>query len=82
MKPISEDRKGKGWKIGIAGEDNVFRGIGKSTKPVNYGIVYLRNMNWPGWTTIHHLNRTSNLYVGYGFKANQTFSPCEPAPVL
>lgn len=81
LKPISQDKGPNAWKIGAVGV-NEWRAVGKDTKPVNTGTVYLRSLTWPGWTTVHYLNRTSSLYVGYGFKAGQFYYPCEPEKIL
>lgn len=56
--------------------------MGKDPKPVNNGIVYIKNLFWPGWTTVHQLGKTSSLYIGYGFKAKQIYNPCEPEKIL
>jgi radial spoke head protein 4A len=70
------DKGSDTWKIGIVGEHNEGRTVGKDTKPINIGVVFLKNLLWPGWTTVHQLGKTTSIYVGYGFKAGQFYYPC------
>ena len=82
LKPLSEDREGKGWKIAVHGQNNTHRVQAANSAPVAHGLIFLKNLNWPGWSAVYHLGSVSSIYVGYGFKAGQIYSPCEPASVL
>ena len=66
----------------MVGPNDAFRGVGRNSKSVHYGVVFVKNLNWPGWTSISYLGKVSSLYVGYALKANQVYSPCHPDTVL
>ena len=48
-----------------------------------YGVVSLRNLNWPGWLTVSSMKNFSSIYIGYGYKITQApFSPIGPEDLL
>ena len=55
-----------------------------------YGIITLKNPNWPGWLTVANVNISlsktkgyGSIYIGYGYKLTQNcFYPLSPEDLL
>jgi len=55
----------------------------KETGKINYGVIAIKNIFWPGSVTVYHRQQWQSLYVGYGFKlSNELYYPNEPELVL
>lgn len=51
----------------------------KNSKMANCSAVSVKNLLWPGWTTISYgSTKWSSIYIGYGWKAKQNYYPREP----
>ena len=63
------------WTVSIAGETVPVNQIGKlEGTTLIYGVACLRNLVWPGATTICYRGGWSNIYVGYGHRLSQTYN--------
>lgn len=60
LRSITEDKLPEGsplgveniWQVKVAGDNQVFQ---KDEAPHVYGVVVLKNIYWPGWTTIGYV---------------------------
>ena len=72
LKSIALDRKVKGqlpsWNVRLCGDRDQY-GTPKSVNDkVNYGVVVVRSLQWPGATTFFTQGRWLQIYVGDGLK--------------
>lgn len=70
------------WSIKAIGLNQVFKGVGKNPKTTCKGVVGVKNLVWPGWTTIGYEGKFSSIYLGYGHKSQHCYYPREPETVL
>lgn len=50
----------------------LYNNVGKDEGSTScYGLVTIKNINWPGWVTVTGLGTYDSIYVGYGYKATQ-----------
>ena len=50
----------------------LYNNVGKDEGSTScYGLVTIKNINWPGWVTVTGLGIYDSIYVGYGYKATQ-----------
>jgi len=73
LKPIGKDKAPAGsksaWTFKTYGDQINYDTIEAKAKKVNYGILLARSQIWPGSMTLFSHKSWSQLYVGYGFKA-------------
>lgn len=43
---------GENWMVRTEGLEDTFKTAGKNPKVISKGVVGLKNLIWPGWTTI------------------------------
>ena len=70
------------WSIRGVGIEELYRTAGRNPSTVSRGVVGLKSLVWPGWTTVAADGKISSLYVGYGHKYKQKYYPFEPETVL
>lgn len=70
------------WVMKSLDMDNKYKTVGRNPKIISKGILGLRNMIWPGWTTLAYEGKHSSIYIGYGHKAKQNYFPREPETIL
>ena len=62
----------------VEGNTQVFNGKDEGTTNC-YGLVTLKNPNWPGWLTVANMKGFGSIYIGYGYKLTQKcFFPMSP----
>ena len=80
LKPISDDKPyenqgytaASNWVIQQCGETIPVNLIGKQEgQTAIYGTVLVKNLSWPGAATVGYKGGFSNIYIGYGHRANQ-----------
>lgn len=60
------------WFVKQVGSVQVYNNVGKDEGTTScYGLVSMKNVNWPGWLTVSGLGMFDSVYVGYGWKATQ-----------
>jgi hypothetical protein len=72
------------WIVKINGNSQVFNNVGKDEGTTScYGLVTLKNPNWPGWVTVANMKSFASIYIGYGLKATQNaLYPMSPEDLL
>ena len=86
LKPINLDSKVKGglpaWIVKFHGDKTMFASGNAASGKVNYGVVVVKSMLWPGSFSFYSQGRCTQIYVGDGLKyEDQTFYPIYP-PVI
>lgn len=78
LKGISEDKPYEAlgytsnWTVQLCGQSISINLIGKQEgQSVIYGVVLLKNLVWPGASTVGYRGGWTNIYVGYGHKISQ-----------
>lgn len=69
---------GQNWMIRSVGLDDNYKSLGKVPKVVSKGVVGVKNLVWPGWTTVGWQGKYSSIYIGYGHKSKFTYFPRQP----
>jgi radial spoke head protein 4A len=65
------------------GDKNEYFDPIKPNKKVNYGVVVVRSLQWPGSYTFYTQGRYLNVYLGHGHKyETTTYYPVNPPAVL
>lgn len=64
------------------GISETYKTLGKNPKVLSKGVVGIKSLIWPGWTTAGWEGKYSNIYVGYGQKAKFIYFPREPEAIL
>lgn len=87
LKPITLDSKVKGglsaWVVKHCGEKDVFGTPKNPLDKVNYGVVVVKSLQWPGAYTFFSQGRWMQVYVGDGLKYEQkTFYPVFPPKIM
>ncbi len=80
--PLTVERKQKPWVVKLMGDKKDYLAEnGKDT--VNYGVVVVRSLQWPGAYTFYSQENQTSIYVGHGYKYElQTYFPVHPPTVL
>ena len=86
LKPISLDKKVKGglpaWVVKTAGEASTFQQLNPVLGKVNYGVVVVKSLQWPGAFSFFSQSRWLQIYVGDGLKyEQQTYYPIFPPTI-
>lgn len=86
LKSIALDRKVKGslpsWNVRLCGDRDQYGTPKSVNEKVNFGVVVVRSLQWPGATTFFTQGRWMQVYVGDGLKYEQkSFYPIFP-PVI
>jgi len=80
--------EGKGvetsWYVKTIGSTQLYNNVGKDEGTTScYGVVLLKNINWPGWFTVSSTGEFDSIYIGYGIKVTQpAFFPMGPENLL
>jgi hypothetical protein len=80
LKAVAMDAQN--WMVRVVGLEQLYRGVGKNGKILSSGVVGLKSLVWPGWTTAGWEGRSSSIYVGYGHKQKFEYFPREPEVVM
>ena len=83
LKSITLDAKVKGglpsWIVKHCGEQDVFGTYKNANDKVNFGVVVVKSLQWPGAFTFFSQGKWLQVYVGDGLKYEQkTFYPVFP----
>lgn len=66
---------GENWAVKTVDLEDTYRTVSKNPKTVSKGVVGVKNLIWPGWTTVGWEGRHSSIYIGYGHKNKFTYFP-------
>ena len=87
LKPLTHDVKVKGglpaWTVRLCGDQTNYasENLNNKTK-VNYGVVVVRSLQWPGAYTLYTGGRWLQIYVGEGQKYEEaTYYPIYPPKI-
>ena len=70
------------WSVRLCGDNTLYANPKNPNEKVNFGVVVVRSMQWPGAATFFTQGRWMNVYVGDGLKYEQkTFYPVFP-PII
>jgi hypothetical protein len=65
------------------GDKNEYFNPVNPKQKVNYGVVVVKSLQWPGSYTFYHNSRYINVYVGNGQKyETTTYYPVNPPKIL
>ena len=86
LKPITFDSKIKGglpaWVVKHCGDTDLFGTFKNANDKVNYGVVVVKSLQWPGSHTFFTQGRWMQIYVGDGLKFEQkTYYPVFPPQI-
>ena len=82
LKSLSADEKST-WSVRIYGDTCRYKDIRKKNTYVNYGLISLKSLVWPGMTTMFTGNKYISMYVGSGLKEEvKTYYPIFPPKIL
>lgn len=60
------------WTVKICGETIPVGLIGREEgQSVVYGVALLKNISWPGASTVCYRGGWTNIYIGYGHRETQ-----------
>lgn len=51
--PVSENSSQLPWVVKLMGDKNVYQDAINPKKTVNYGVVVMRSLQWPGFYTFY-----------------------------
>jgi hypothetical protein len=51
--PVAENQKQSAWVVKLCGDKNIYQHQATSKKQVNYGVVVVRSLQWPGSYTFY-----------------------------
>ena len=81
--PVAEKTKQMPWVVKLMGDKNVYADPAVPKKQVNYGVVVVRSLQWPGAFTLYSQGRYLSIYVGNGLKyETQTYYPINPPLIM
>ena len=80
LKSIALDSQN--WAIKSVNLEEKYKTVGKNPKVVCKGVVGVKSLLWPGWTTLGYEGKFSSIYIGYGHKFQQYYYPREPEQVM
>ena len=79
---VAENGKQKPWTVKLMGDKSEYQDPAKPTKKLNYGVVVVRSLLWPGSYSFYHMGRHLNVYVGNGHKyETQAYYPLHPPKI-
>jgi hypothetical protein len=86
LKPIVLDRLVKGqlpsWALRHCGDRDLYGTQKNPNDKVNFGVIVVRSLQWPGAHTFFNQGRWMQVYVGDGLKYEQkSFYPIFP-PII
>lgn len=70
------------WAIKAVDLEDKYKTVGKNPKVVCKGVVGVKSLVWPGWTTLGYEGKFSSIYIGYGHKFQQYYYPREPEQIM
>ena len=70
------------WVVKLAGETGTFQHQNPTLGKVNYGVVVVKSLQWPGSYNFFSQGRWYQIYLGDGLKyEQQTFYPVFPPAI-
>lgn len=74
----------KAWTVKHMGDKNVYTNHVNPKQEVNYGIVVVRSLQWPGSFTFYYQGRYVSIYVGTGLKyeTETAYYPVHPPKIM
>lgn len=80
LKVVAMD--GQNWLVRGVGLQNTYKTLSKNPRVVSSGVVGLKSLIWPGWSSVSWQNKYSSIYIGYGYKNKFIYYPREPELVM
>lgn len=80
---VAETSKSSAWVVKFCGDKSLYINPQNPKQQVNYGVVYVRSLQWPGSYSFFTMGRLLSIYVGHGHKyESQTYFPILPPKIM